>query len=63
MYLKPELPTEINRDDDGFLTIIQKKGRVVLSANQVMEIHKWLEKGNGIHLEADWNNGVAQGNE
>lgn len=59
MFLKSVEETEIIRDVDGFVTIIQSGGRVMLSADQLDAFLEWLREGNGLSLQADWNKGVS----
>lgn len=60
MELKEEFKTTVSRNDDGYLFIIQGDVKVKISGGQVEKIVKWLQEGNGLNLEADWNNGIAQ---
>lgn len=60
MELKEELKTMVSRSDEGYLFILQDGVKVKLSGGQVEKIVKWLQDGNGLNLESDWNNGVVQ---
>lgn len=57
LTLKKEIETSIQRTDEGVMVITQEGGKVSLSASQVHALEAWLKDGNGLHLEADWNNG------
>lgn len=63
LSLKKEIETSIQRTDEGVLVITQEGGKVSLSASQVSALEAWLKDGNGLHLEADWNNGWELGEE
>ena len=63
MKLKGAIETEFSRDEDGFLTIRQNHDVVKLSYAQLVIILDWLEEGNGINLDSDWNNGISEKSE
>lgn len=60
MELKEEFKTDIYRSERGYLVITQDGVRIKLSGGQLVKLLKWLEDGNGLNLEADWNNGIDQ---
>lgn len=63
MHLKSVVEAEISRDEDGFLEIKQPNVKVKLSYPQVAQLLEWLSDGNGLNLEADWNDGVSKDSE
>jgi hypothetical protein len=58
--LKEEFKTDVSISNPGYLRIRQEGVQVLLSAGQVKTLLKWLEDGNGLSLEADWNNGIDE---
>lgn len=57
---KEELRVDVHATDDGYLEIRQDGARILISAGQVKKLLSWLEDGNGLSIEQDWNNGVHQ---
>lgn len=57
---KEELKTTVSKSAEGYVFILQDGAKVKLSGGQVEKIVKWLQDGNGLALESDWNNGVVQ---
>ena len=58
--LKEEFRTDASVTDSGYLALKQGGAQVLLSASQVKILLEWLQDGNGLSLEQNWDNGVDQ---
>lgn len=61
LSLKPEIATRLLADDNGYLHISQGGKDIRLSYAQVDKLLVFLQKGNGMRLEAGWNHGLTEG--
>lgn len=58
--LKEEFKTDASVTDAGYLTLRQGGDQILMSASQVKILLEWLQDGNGLRLEQNWDNGVDQ---